>query len=357
MLSTRRFLLLLLSWVALTSASPPPPRLAVDEGRRDLGRQSLHDAEKKAEDSPCWRAAVARLNASCRLLSDVEQSHLAVAFTNCHLAKSARRTYPCEAAMTVEACTGDMDHTAFQTYTQFFTHTGHICYFLQNELWQERTEGVIGRLSESSTEAVEKLETALEYHREMEAKQTQALSNQDAILEQDAAIASSLSDTRRNMNEAFGDMREMAESHRLLLGEMFGSLKRSVDGIRQLMSFLLVDVIGYETFAVFVVGWLVVLFLPQFGYSRFKLHVVLFAELGAEVVLCKVSQLIIGGEEVGPGEGEGRKVETAAQTVVIVCVRACMRACVCACACVRACVRACVCACVCVCTCMCVVCA
>ena len=43
------------------------------------------------------------LNALCQLLSDVEQSRLAVAFTNCHLAKSARRTYPCEGQADVGA--------------------------------------------------------------------------------------------------------------------------------------------------------------------------------------------------------------------------------------------------------------
>ena len=61
----------------------------------------------------------------------MEQSKLAVAFANCHLAKSGRVTYPCSEEMSVRECTEPMNTEAYQTYTHFFTHTGHICYFIQ----------------------------------------------------------------------------------------------------------------------------------------------------------------------------------------------------------------------------------
>ena len=64
---------------------------------------------------------------------------------------------------------------AFHTYTEFFMHAGHICYFLQSQLWQERTENVISRLSDSSKEALDKLEESLEYHKVLDAKQNKAL--------------------------------------------------------------------------------------------------------------------------------------------------------------------------------------
>ena len=308
--NSRRFLfcflyLLLLLHVLLTTSIAPEPHpavgLAVDEGRKAQGEQKLREIQQKVGDSQCWKEAVSRLNSTCKLLSDIEQSRLAVAFANCHLGKSARQTYPCTDSMSIEECTKDMDPVGFQTYTEFFTHTGHICYFLQSELWQERTENVINRLSDTSDEAVVKLEEALEYHKVMDVKQTEALNNQDAILEQDRKIASSLGETQRSMNKAFGDMMDMAEKQKILLSEMFGSLQSSIEAIRTLMSLFLVEFIGYETFATLVVSWLIILFLPQFGFSRLKLHIVLFTDLVLEVVIRRVyGRFVLGGAAKPP---------------------------------------------------------
>ena len=104
--------------------------LEVDKTRLEMGEAGLKEMEGNAAHSPCWRAAVEKLDLSCKQLSDMEQSKLAVAFANCHLAKSGRSTYPCTEKMSVRECTESMDSEAYQTYTHFFTHTGHICYFL-----------------------------------------------------------------------------------------------------------------------------------------------------------------------------------------------------------------------------------
>ena len=295
-------LYLLLLYVTLSaSQSLPSVSLRVDEDRKVLGEKRLKEVRQKAGDSPCWKEAVSKLNSTCRLLSDIEQSRLAVAFANCHLGKSARQTYPCTDSMSIEECTKDMDAVGFQTYTEFFTHTGHICYFLQSELWQERTENVITRLSDTSDEAVAKLEEALEYHKMMDKKQSEALNNQDTILEQERKIASSLGETRKSMDQAFGDMADMAEKQKLLLSEMFGSLQSSIEAIRTLMSLFLVEFIGYETFATLVISWLVILFLPQFGFSRLKLHFVLFADLFLEIVIRRLyGHFVLGGAAKSP---------------------------------------------------------
>ena len=288
------FIFFLLVFPSNNVSSQRPP-VQIDEHRRDLGQTKLREIEKKTEGSPCWKEAVSRLNSTCKQLSDVEQSRLAVAFANCHLGKSGRPTYLCEDAMTIEDCTKDMDAVAFQTYTEFFTHTGHICFFLQSELWQERTENVISKLSDTSGKVVSKLEESLEYHRVMDGKQNDALSNQEKILEQDRKIARTLDKTRKDMDKAFSDMNEMAEKQKLLLNDMFGSLQASVDTIRSLMSLFLVEFIGYETFAWFVAFWLVIIFLPRFRYSRFKLHLVLFVELGMEVIVRRLYGMFLLG--------------------------------------------------------------
>ena len=164
--------------------------------------------------SLCWKDAVARLNTTCKKITDVEQSRLAV-------------------------------------------------------------------------------EESLDFHCEMEVKQNQALDNQAAIIDQDRRIASSLDDTRRSMDRHFDDVNEMAKKQKLLLAEMFGTLQESV---RYLMSLFLIEFVGYETFAVFVASLLVILFLPRFGYSRFKLYLLLFGELVVEVIVRRLfGYLVLGG--------------------------------------------------------------
>ena len=301
------FVFLCSTILVITEHSSPPPRpvqpsITIDEERKALGESKLRELERHSEGSPCWKAAVSQLHASCKELTDLQQSRLAVAFANCHLAKSARQTYHCDDIMTIKECTRDMDPVAFQTYTEFFTHTGHICYFLQSQLWQERTENVISRLSDSSHVALGKLEESLEYHRILDVKQNTALNNQDKILDQDRKIAESLHETREDMGQAFIDMREMAEKQKVLLSEMFSTLQNSVETVRYLMSLFLVEFVGYETFAFLVVYWLIILFLPRFGYSRFKLHMVLFAEISLEIVFRKVYGYFVFGATKPPPE-------------------------------------------------------
>ena len=283
------------------SGDPQSSVLGLDQARLEVGEAQLRELESKASHSPCWRDAVSRLDHSCKQLNDVQQSRLAVAFANCHLDKSGRQTYPCSDDMTIRECTGTMDTDAYQTYTHFFTHTGHICYFLQIELWQGRTEGLIDRLSDTSSETVRKLEQSLDYHRLLDEKQDTALRNQDVILEQDKKIASSLRETHRDMAASFSEMSAMAESQKALLGEMFSSLQSSVEAVRSLMSLMLVEFIGWETVAVFCVSWLVVMLLPQFHYSRFKMMVVLLGEVMMEVCVRRVyGYLVLGGDTPPP---------------------------------------------------------
>ena len=135
----------------------------------------------------------------------------------------------------------------------------------------------------------------------MDKKQNEALSNQDTILEQERKIALSLGETRKSMDQAFGDMADMAEKQKVLLSEMFGSLQSSIEAIHTLMSLFLVEFIGYKTFATFVISWLVILFLPQFGFSLLKLHLVLFADLFLEIVIRQVyGYFVLGGAAKSP---------------------------------------------------------
>ena len=244
------------------------------EGRLAKGRDKLNELQRDAENSPCWREVLNSLNSTCRDLSDVKQTRLALVFTNCHLEKSGRETYPCTDEMTIKECTSvdRMGDVAFQIYTQFYTHASNLCYFIQSRLWQTQTESTINKLSYTSQEAVSKLEQSLEYHRELDSKQSQALKNQETILDQDYKIAKSLETTKDKMDRAFQEMSEKAEKQKFVLEEMLSKLLTGMSNVQWLLSLMLGEFITLETGGFFVVVFFVATFAPQFGYSRLWLY-------------------------------------------------------------------------------------
>lgn len=264
--------------------------LETNSDLKTLGEKKLKELKENALHNSCWAKAISKLNATCNSLSDTEQRRLALAFANCHLEESGRPTYPCSASL--KDCTSRMSQEAFNTFTQFFTHTDHICYFLQGELWQRRTENTITQLSDTSTAAVEKLERALEYHRELEVKQDSALRMQGEILEQDRQIASSLRETGKNLTAIIGDVAEKAEKQKALLDDTLSSVQGSVETVRYLMSLMLVEVVGVESLVLFLLAVALVMLLPQYQHSRAKLFIVLFAEVCLELVARKMCLLV-----------------------------------------------------------------
>ena len=231
------------------------------------------------ESSSCWKDALGVLNSSCKAMYDNEQSRLALAFANCHFKKSGRKTYPCPHDRSMEECTNgeSMTDAAFHVYTEFFAHTSNMCYFLQSQVWQEETKRIINRLSHTSKATVEKLEEALHYHRLMEEKQAEALENQDRIISRYRQIAQYLETTRSDMDAAFKDMQEKAESQKAILGNVAETLEVELGNIQWALSTISGEVTTLETAAFYIATFLVVSFLPRDGASRLLLYTMLLS--------------------------------------------------------------------------------
>jgi len=95
----------------------------------------------------CWKAALRRLDNGCQQLDDEVQSRLALSFANCFLEKAGIRTYPCEDSAPLADCLKNVDNNGFTTFSNFFTHTQNMCYFLQAQVWQEHTDETVNRLT------------------------------------------------------------------------------------------------------------------------------------------------------------------------------------------------------------------
>ena len=108
----------------------------------EAGRSHYETYQNEAERDECWRTAVSALNETCRDLSQAARQRLAIAFANCHWLSAERRTYKCTDDMSIASCTSEMTESAFDVYTQFFNHIEDACFYLQSQLWQEKTERV-----------------------------------------------------------------------------------------------------------------------------------------------------------------------------------------------------------------------
>ena len=258
---------------------PPPEKF-------EAGREALEKYRNYGEQSACWREAVAKIETSCNNLRDIDQSFLAIDFTNCHLGKSGRKTYPCDrSVMDVRACTQDMDDAAFDAYTTFFAHTSNMCYFLSSQAWQERTEDTITKLSGTSEKVVKQLTESSEKQLVVLEQQNISLENQKKIIRSEMHLTETLESSTRRAREAFKEMHYTANEQKALFSETFDSIFKRVETIRQLQSMLLGEFISLQSLAFHVVAVCVCYFFtstPRTAGARLILFIGLAVLIGLE---------------------------------------------------------------------------
>ncbi|XP_069065464.1 uncharacterized protein [Pleurodeles waltl] len=211
------WLLLLTSCLPMVMSNLEPGRL--EEGRTQL--QRLQEFSRHPRFGDCWTGALKRVDMGCRQLDEDEQSHIALAFTHCHLQRSGRAFPACTEKSSIRECTQGMDAVAFGAYTEFFTHAHSICYFLQNEVWQKQAEDTILRLTVNSDSVARQLEATNHMAAEMIQAQNATLQTQEEILRNGDLLKKTLQDSTQGVKQAFEDMQHSASEQRLLFAEIF----------------------------------------------------------------------------------------------------------------------------------------
>ncbi|XP_064487394.1 uncharacterized protein LOC135399598 [Ornithodoros turicata] len=133
---------------------------------------------------PCWRQAIENLEVGCKHLTDEIQTRLALEFTNCLLEKTGGTKYYCPKSVRFADCDDmkELERKHFPTFTSFFTHTQVICLFLQEQIWQERTEMNLASLSETSKKTTEVMLKAERVQEDLlRLQQTTATTQRDLI--------------------------------------------------------------------------------------------------------------------------------------------------------------------------------
>ncbi|XP_031149040.1 uncharacterized protein LOC116045517 isoform X1 [Sander lucioperca] len=182
----------------------------------------------------CWARALEYLDTRCRDMTSESQSLIALSFTYCHLSSSGRDFPPCPEGSEVSRCTGGMDAVAFNTYTEFFTHTHSICHFLQSEAWQSRAENTMYRLTESSAGVAEQLQSTRQMAEDLRDAQSAALQAQQEILNNGEELRVTLRDSTQGLRSVFSELSSASRGQQVALSELFNR-------VSFLQSFLLME--------------------------------------------------------------------------------------------------------------------
>uniref|UniRef100_A0A3Q3QUE6 Uncharacterized protein n=1 Tax=Monopterus albus TaxID=43700 RepID=A0A3Q3QUE6_MONAL len=203
-----------------------------ERGRTELRRVRSFVTQPKYGE--CWLRAVEHLDTRCKDMTSESQSQIALSFTYCHLSSSGRDFPSCPEGSEVSRCTGAMDAVAFNTYTEFFTHTHSICHFLQSEARQSRAESTMYRLTESSAGVAEQLQSTRQMAEDLIETQRAALQAQQEILSNGEELRVTLKDSTQGLQAVFLELSSVSREQQVALSELFNR-------VSFLQSFLLME--------------------------------------------------------------------------------------------------------------------
>nr|XP_029729795.1 uncharacterized protein LOC115267081 [Aedes albopictus]XP_029729796.1 uncharacterized protein LOC115267081 [Aedes albopictus] len=194
----------------------------------EKGKKQLTELEEKSQlprYGECWLHALDHLRDGCRMLTDTIQVDLALHFTDCFLEMSGQEERLDCVSERTEAlkrlCMSGMSDRAFAVYTEFFTQTQSMCFFLQSQRWQSETDRTIDRLSVRSREVSEQLEEAGEIQRTVLEHQKQGMRLQEEMLKVGGNLARTLNGSQEMLDRLTVDLKNSTEGHQAVLKELF----------------------------------------------------------------------------------------------------------------------------------------
>lgn len=218
---------------------------------------------------PCWRAALEHLNEGCRHLSEETQSDIALHITNCFLEMSGHETYSCELDKKHNLrgiCINSMSDRAFNVYTEFYTHTQNICWFLRGQIWHET-------IAENTLKVGQQLEVSAQNQEDLLKVQKESINLQNKMLEKG-----------KFLEKVLEDVYVSTKAHQ----EILKLLTRSVNSLQTWIvgEISWIDSIIFNVFASF----LIIIFTSSqrtLG-ARLPLFFILFLNLAVERLICSL---------------------------------------------------------------------
>ncbi|KAM7405367.1 hypothetical protein PAMP_012635 [Pampus punctatissimus] len=317
--------MLLLSGSVLLGVSAGPGLSAGSGPDTELGRMELRRVKSLATQpryGECWARALKHLDTRCRDMTSEIQSQIALSFTHCHLSSSGRDFPSCPEGSEVSRCTAGMDAVAFNTYTEFFTHTHSICHFLQSEAWQSRAENTMHRLTESSAGVAEQLQSTRQMAEDLIEAQSAALQTQQEILNNGEELRVTLKDSTQGLKSVFSELSSVSREQQVALSELFNR-------VSFLQSFLLMEAHSMSS-CLYNAAALCASFLLTSTQRSSRARLVLLGQVCLNFYLeRKIYQFVMSSDHPEHKHMELVSVYVSVLRRVMVCVGVCVLLCVC----------------------------
>lgn len=198
----------------------------LEEGKQQYNLVKMKTAMPSV--GSCWKDAVASLHEGCQHLDDNTHSDIALEFANCFLQGAGLGRHECttgdSGAKRNQVCLSKMSERAFIAYTEFFTHTQSMCFFIMSQVWHEETEKTIDRLSTSAADVARQLEASEEVQEELLSHQRKSVVIQQELLENGVTLGSMLHESKDSLNLIFSEFRESTLEQQRLLSMVFHHL-------------------------------------------------------------------------------------------------------------------------------------
>ena len=124
-----------------------------------LGQQQLSSLSPSSHPICSSATSTSVLHPLCVHLTDSSKMRIAIALTNCHLARARLQFYPCADDDDPASCTSVIgrDAVAYTTYTQFYVHTDNVCLHVLRQHAQESTLAAITSLFSATINTAQQL--------------------------------------------------------------------------------------------------------------------------------------------------------------------------------------------------------
>jgi len=262
---------------------------------RDLGEKEYALVKAKSslpQHGKCWHAALRALEGNCDKLNDQEHSFLALRLANCFLEDSGHVTYDCHLRETEDErrkCISGMADRAFNVYNEFYTHTTHICFFLNHEAWQAEVDNTIKLLFQVSSRMKDQLIEASEMQGVILNSQKEGLRIQNELLDHGKELGTVLQTSSETVSNMVSDFKESAKDQKELLYEIFSY-------IRTFQSWIIGEVSWFQSIIFYTVSCIICALFSssrRTADARITLFSILSLNIVAERILVQYYDKII----------------------------------------------------------------
>ena len=126
------------------------------------GKETLQEYESRV--GPCWMRAVEDLPSKWSETTDVGRHNLAINLTNCHFEAPGEKVYEYKDEAKFQQCAPrikTIENSSFLAHTEFSTQVADMCSYLQSATWREKPAKIIALVSQTTEDAISKLDHSL----------------------------------------------------------------------------------------------------------------------------------------------------------------------------------------------------